>query len=190
MALKREEYAFFDCMHCGEQWVIVNPRKAYREYFCPHCSERQRPDVGMMLDDDRIIPQTIKEERAVVEPTKRKPPPTFDKKSPKPTVKTEPVVTPQPTLEAFQEPEVDATPEPVPEPYVVQPKPYEEEVEAEKPKKKKAPTLTTKKDPKRRLSEDRMTEKMCKDGGWWNPVTKQCMGEGNGFTPLDNEPES
>jgi len=32
-----------------------------------------------------------------------------------------------------------------------------------------------------RWSEDRMTEKMCSDGGWWNPLTKQCMGEGNGF---------
>jgi hypothetical protein len=176
-------------MHCGEQWVIVNPRKAYREYFCPHCSERQRPDVAMMLDDDRYVEQTIQEEQKAEKPKpKRKPPQTFDKKPPKAAVK--PAVVEEPTLEAFEEPEVDTTPEPVPEPYVVPQKPYEEDVEPEKPKKKKAPTLTTKKDPKRRLSEDRMTEKMCKDGGWWNPVTKECMGEGNGFLPLDNQPES
>ena len=32
-------------------------------------------------------------------------------------------------------------------------------------------------------SEDRMTEKMCTDGGWWNPITKTCMGSGQGFEP-------
>lgn len=31
--------------------------------------------------------------------------------------------------------------------------------------------------------EDSLTEMNCKDGGWWNPITKKCMGEGNGFIP-------
>jgi hypothetical protein len=30
-------------------------------------------------------------------------------------------------------------------------------------------------------AEDRLTETHCKDGGWWNPITKKCMGTGNGF---------
>jgi hypothetical protein len=30
-------------------------------------------------------------------------------------------------------------------------------------------------------SEDKMTEKMCSGGGWWNPITEKCMGEGIGF---------
>jgi hypothetical protein len=29
--------------------------------------------------------------------------------------------------------------------------------------------------------EDNMTETNCKSGGWWNPITKKCMGSGNGF---------
>jgi hypothetical protein len=29
--------------------------------------------------------------------------------------------------------------------------------------------------------EDNLTEMNCKDGGWWNPITKECMGKGNGF---------
>ena len=42
------------------------------------------------------------------------------------------------------------------------------------------PSLMTKKKPARLLAEDRMTEKMCKEGGWWNPIKKECQGEGNG----------
>jgi hypothetical protein len=29
--------------------------------------------------------------------------------------------------------------------------------------------------------EDNLTESYCKDGGWYNPITKECMGSGNGF---------
>jgi len=42
------------------------------------------------------------------------------------------------------------------------------------------PSIMTKKKPTRLLAEDRMTEKMCKEGGWWNPIKKECQGEGNG----------
>ena len=45
---------------------------------------------------------------------------------------------------------------------------------------KKPPSLMTKKQPKRMFAEDKMTEKMCKEGGWWNPIKKECQGEGNG----------
>ena len=31
--------------------------------------------------------------------------------------------------------------------------------------------------------EDNLTESYCKNGGWYNPITKECMGEGNGFIP-------
>jgi hypothetical protein len=31
--------------------------------------------------------------------------------------------------------------------------------------------------------EDNLTESYCKDGGWYNPITKKCMGTGNGFIP-------
>lgn len=31
--------------------------------------------------------------------------------------------------------------------------------------------------------EDNLTESYCKGGGWYNPITKKCMGEGNGFIP-------
>ncbi len=33
------------------------------------------------------------------------------------------------------------------------------------------------------LAEDRITEQRCTEGGWWNPITKECMGEGKGFIP-------
>jgi len=45
---------------------------------------------------------------------------------------------------------------------------------------KRPPGLLTKKADKRLEAEDMMTAKMCSGGGWWNPVTKACMGEGNG----------
>lgn len=31
--------------------------------------------------------------------------------------------------------------------------------------------------------EDKLTEQRCSNGGWWNPITKKCMGTGNGFNP-------
>ena len=41
--------------------------------------------------------------------------------------------------------------------------------------------------PAQKWSEDRMTEKMCPDGGWWNPIMKKCMGEGQGFEPDESQ---
>ena len=38
-------------------------------------------------------------------------------------------------------------------------------------------------------AEDRNTQTRCPDGGWWNPITKKCQGEGNGHNveeQLDN----
>jgi hypothetical protein len=40
-------------------------------------------------------------------------------------------------------------------------------------------------------AEDRVTQARCTDGGWWNPITKQCQGEGVGHNiaeELDNDP--
>ena len=39
-------------------------------------------------------------------------------------------------------------------------------------------------------AEDRFTHARCTDGGWWNPITKQCQGEGVGHNveELDNDP--
>ena len=37
-------------------------------------------------------------------------------------------------------------------------------------------------------AEDRNTQARCPDGGWWNPITKQCQGEGVGHNlELDND---
>ena len=38
-------------------------------------------------------------------------------------------------------------------------------------------------------AEDRITHARCTDGGWWNPITKQCQGEGVGHNveELDND---
>lgn len=44
----------------------------------------------------------------------------------------------------------------------------------------KKPTEVIVKKENQTWSEDRMTEKMCTDG-WWNPITKGCIGTGNGF---------
>jgi hypothetical protein len=41
----------------------------------------------------------------------------------------------------------------------------------------------------RLYSEDRMTHKVCEEG-WWNPITKQCQGEGNGHNVVDNADDS
>ena len=39
-------------------------------------------------------------------------------------------------------------------------------------------------------AEDRTTHARCTDGGWWNPITKECQGEGVGHNveELDNDP--
>ena len=50
-------------------------------------------------------------------------------------------------------------------------------------------TIVEKKTPERLYAEDRMTHKVCKDGGWWNPITKECQGEGNGHNIVDNPDE-
>ena len=37
-------------------------------------------------------------------------------------------------------------------------------------------------------AEDSMTRQQCPDGGWWNPITKKCQGEGVGHNlELDND---
>ena len=41
----------------------------------------------------------------------------------------------------------------------------------------------------RLYAEDRMTHKVCEDG-WWNPITKECQGEGNGHNVVDNADDS
>ena len=56
-----------------------------------------------------------------------------------------------------------------------------------------APVITQKqgeKSTKQLNAEDRMTHLRCTDGGWWNPITKQCQGEGVGHNveELDNDP--
>ena len=40
-------------------------------------------------------------------------------------------------------------------------------------------------------AEDRITKARCTDGGWWNPITKECQGEGVGHNveELDNDPD-
>ena len=40
-------------------------------------------------------------------------------------------------------------------------------------------------------AEDRQTHLRCPDGGWWNPITKKCQGEGVGHNlELDNDDQS
>ena len=56
-----------------------------------------------------------------------------------------------------------------------------------------APVITQKQGEKstRQLNaEDRTTHVRCTDGGWWNPITKECQGEGVGHNveELDNDP--
>ena len=56
-----------------------------------------------------------------------------------------------------------------------------------------APLITQKQGEKsiRQLNaEDRTTHLRCTDGGWWNPITKECQGEGVGHNveELDNDP--
>jgi len=53
------------------------------------------------------------------------------------------------------------------------------------------PTFTIKseeKTPERLKAEDSLTQKRCPDGGWWNPLTEKCQGEGVGHNlELDND---
>lgn len=43
-------------------------------------------------------------------------------------------------------------------------------------------STTEKKKTERQLhTEDIMTERNCIDGGWWHPIQKRCVGDGNGF---------
>ena len=58
---------------------------------------------------------------------------------------------------------------------------------------KTTPTIVQKgeKTATRLKAEDRITHARCTDGGWWNPITKQCQGEGVGHNveELDNDPD-
>jgi hypothetical protein len=59
---------------------------------------------------------------------------------------------------------------------------------------KTTPTIVQKgeKSVTRLKAEDRNTHARCTDGGWWNPITKQCQGEGVGHNiveELDNDPD-
>ena len=53
------------------------------------------------------------------------------------------------------------------------------------------PSFTIKaeeKTPERLKAEDSLTQKRCPGGGWWNPITEKCQGEGVGHNlELDNE---
>ena len=37
---------------------------------------------------------------------------------------------------------------------------------------------------KHKREEDLRTKHLCPNGGWWNPVTKKCMGSGVGFMDI------
>jgi len=50
----------------------------------------------------------------------------------------------------------------------------------------RVPTIVAKKKPQRIEAEDRMTHKVCEEG-WWNPITKECQGEGQGHNVVDND---
>ena len=53
-----------------------------------------------------------------------------------------------------------------------------------------APKITQKGEKSAQIlqAEDRNTQARCTDGGWWNPITKQCQGEGVGHNlELDND---
>jgi hypothetical protein len=56
------------------------------------------------------------------------------------------------------------------------------------------PTFTIKAEEKsstRLEAEDSLTQKRCPDGGWWNPITERCQGEGVGHNlKLDNDDQS
>ena len=56
-----------------------------------------------------------------------------------------------------------------------------------------APIIAPKgeKSAKQLIAEDKITHLRCSDGGWWNPITKECQGEGVGHNlELDNDPNS
>jgi len=58
---------------------------------------------------------------------------------------------------------------------------------------KTTPTIVQKgeKTATRLKAEDSLTHVRCTDGGWWNPITKECQGEGVGHNvveELDNDP--
>ena len=64
--------------------------------------------------------------------------------------------------------------------------------EAEVKEPKTTPSIVQKGEKTARIleAEDRITHARCTDGGWWNPITKQCQGEGVGHNveELDNDP--
>jgi len=104
----RKEYVFFSCVHCEEEWIIVDPGRDLWDYFCPFCSEKQI---------------------------------------------------------------------------------HKESFDDEKEDEDESRTTIVQKTSVRRFAEDRMTEKMCLSG-WWNPITKKCMGEGVGFEAVDKYEET
>ena len=54
-----------------------------------------------------------------------------------------------------------------------------------------APIIVQKKTDKQLKAEDKITHLRCTDGGWWNPITKECQGEGVGHNlELDNDSDS
>lgn len=115
--MQRLEYYSFDCIHCENTWIIVNPKRVASDYFCPFCGEKQihKESFDDVLEDQ---PEEQNEDSdETVAPTIR--------------------------------------------------------------------TTVVEKTKDRLFAEDRMTEKMCQSG-WWNPLTKKCMGTGVGFKSVDN----
>jgi len=60
--------------------------------------------------------------------------------------------------------------------------------------KEDKPSFTIKAEEKstaRLEAEDSLTQKRCPDGGWWNPITERCQGEGVGHNlELDNDQQT
>ena len=63
---------------------------------------------------------------------------------------------------------------------IASPDPAEEAIEPSVSDMESSITIVQRKTPERLYAEDRMTHQECTDGGWWNPITKECQGEGNG----------
>ena len=155
------------CDECKQDWIMVNPGDN-SSYFCPHCG-KQQPVQNLFGEYKEAKAKHYKKPGAESFTERRK----EDKRRPGAIPWDEPYERREdgkwrgdpvgPPSEEAIEPSVDEVLHPI--------------------------TIVQKKTPERIEAEDRMTHKVCEEG-WWNPITKECQGEGNGHNVVDNADDS
>tara|TARA_B110001454_G_scaffold158625_1_gene147948 strand:- start:102 stop:635 length:534 start_codon:yes stop_codon:yes gene_type:complete len=167
----------YECDECSQDWMMVNPGEN-RAFFCPYCG-KQQPVQSLFGEYTDKKPNHYKPKPGAESITERR---VEDKRRPGAV----------PWDETYERRKVSygvgviEVPE-IPK-YTIN-QADEECIEPSVDEVLHPITIVDKKKPARIEAEDRMTHKVCEEG-WWNPITKECQGEGNGHNVVDNDDDS